>query len=312
MPRMFAFKFNLGPEMLNVYDNDMRVAKEQVIPSALDIVFLRVRKEENYYFYELRDEYNEIISSPEYTTLLDLKERSIELYETVLREYTKTGAINYSTEYMNTRADLKDTLTDIVTKYPALEAAFNRKITSSYETYSEVKMNAAYISKALKIEKELEIMSVGSNDKLDFIYDSGNENIYIEIGSEEKDTLQKISSIEHIINTHSANSGIGEINIRPIYSEEITIKPGKYSTIEIETVFPNGSAKERYEARKYYKDLNAKKIKQSIESEKGEHLNVDAILDSSMQEDAKSGYLSITSRGKNIIKTIFKVVNIDI
>lgn len=128
---------------------------------------------------------------------------------------------------------------------------------------------------------------------------------------DEKSTLQKINSIEHIINAHSENSGIGEINIRPIYSDEITIKPGNYSTIEIETVFPNG-AKERYDAIKYFRDLNAKKVKQSIESEKGKHLNVDALVDSGMQEDAKSGYLSITSRGKNIIKTSFKIVNINI
>lgn len=305
---MFAFKFNLGPETLKLYEHDMKQVKETVIPDALNKIFDNLKNKENLYLYQVKNAHQEVIASNEYQEMISLKNKSVELYDEVFATYNKTGEIRYSSDYMDTRQQLKGKIDDVTKRFPFLEMAFLRKNVLKVDAYSDVKMNVTYINKASKIEQEIEDMKHGIDTDIKFIYDSGNENIYINAGIGEKKSAEISGSIEQIINTHASETNIGEINIRPLYSDSLTIKEGTYNVVEVETVFPNGSAKRRSDAISYYNEINAKKISEKYEAEKGESLNLDGIIDENMQIDAQLGYLKIMSKGKNIIKNAIKTV----
>lgn len=312
MTTMFVFKFNLGPEALNTYRDDMDKAVKVIIPEALKKVFNEIDDGEEYLVLKSKNKYSEIVASTDYRALIELNEKSQNLYRQVLEKYQSTGSISYSSDYMDNRSKLKDVISKLTEDYPMLEVAFKRKNIPLMASYSEVKMNLAYINKAFKIQNEVEALGKNEGLSFEFVYDKNTENIYIDAQMGNENAMEVIYSIEKIINANIVMTGIGEINIRPIYGQTISIKPGKYNIVEVETVFPNGSAKHRSDAISRYRRANAKKITKSYQAEKNESINTAEIIDDELQSDASSGYLKVTSKGKNIINNSIKIIEIDI
>ncbi|WP_258088219.1 hypothetical protein [Weissella fangxianensis] len=267
---------------------------------------------EEYLVLKSKNKYSEIVASTDYKALIELNEKSQNLYKQVLEKYQSTGSISYSSDYMDNRSKLKDVIFKLTEDYPMLEVAFKRKNIPLMTSYSEVKMNLAYINKAFKIQNEVEDLGKNEGLSFEFVYDKNTENIYIDAQMGTENAMEVIYSIEKIINANIVTTGIGEINIRPIYGQTISIKPGKYNIVEVETVFPNGSAKHRSDAISKYRRANAKKITKSYQAEKNESINTSEIIDDELQSDASSGYLKVTSKGKNIINNSIKIIDIDI
>lgn len=305
----YVFKLNLEPSILAAYNynSDREHVVSVVIPKALKKIFnhFEVIGENKIKFLDHID-IDEVRKSTEYQHMLGLNKTMIEMYNEVIEKFNENKGITYSPEYLEQRDKLNNSIDSIVLKFPFLKGAFDLKDSIfPVDTFSKIKMAVAYIRKAKKIEYYVNNIP-DNKENSQFIYDKKQERVYI---SAEYKTMEEakdyVELLEEKINVFSSNSNLGRISINPIYEEFVF--EGMYSEITIEIVYPNGDpARDRSRA---IEEANAAREKRTFEASKEEKIDASK-LNEYFKKDAEKGYVkSVTSRGKNIIKSLIKRVN---
>lgn len=310
MTNYYTFKLNLEPNILTAhnYDSQKNHVIGKVIPSALKTIFKENKEvdDEKLLFSDYID-INEVKESVEYSTMLKINEKMIEMYHEVVEKYKNGEGISYSPKYLDQRDLLHSSLVSLVTKYPFLESAYDlKKNIFQVDQFSKIKMSVTYIQKSKKIEYYLNNFQVTDLVSY-FIYDTAYEYIYIPADDKTpKDAINYIELLEDKVNNFSHRTSIGHVSINPIYEE--VIFEGLHSEITIQLVYPNGDpARDRSKA---IESAQAAKEKTTFEASKNSKIDAESLSDF-YKNYAEKGYIkSVTSRGKNIIKSIIKTVKI--
>lgn len=215
---------------------------------------------------------------------------------------------------MTNRSEFKSILYALEDKFPVLMSAKNIKLKNGFgNSMGEVGMSKKYIQKADRIESFVTTDLYQAKEKgNEFIYNSEMEHIYVK-ASNEMSALELANSIENIINNHDTEIDIMKVNINPIYDapEEVTVKEGHYTKIEIEQVFPNGSPRKRADATaaNQLELLSAAKANTTFSAAKGDGLDVENfVADPEIQSNLKKGYMKITRNKVNIIANKIKTL----
>lgn len=304
----YAFKFNLEPNILAVYNYNYHREHvvSVVIPEALKKIFSHFEAVgENKIKFLDHIDIDEVITSSEYKNMLELNKTMIEMYNGVIEKFNTSKGITYSPEYLEQRDKLNFAIDTIVLKFPFLKGAFDLKDDIfPVAAFSKIKMAVTYIRKTKKIESYVKKFPDNASTS-EFIYDKKHEHVYI---AAENKTMEEakgyVELLEEKINNFSSNSNIGRISINPIY-EEIVFE-GMYSEITIELVYPNGDpARDRSRA---IEKANAAKERRTFEASIEEKIDASK-LNQYFKQDAEKGYVKgVTSRGRSIIKSLIKIV----
>lgn len=305
----FAFKLNLEPSVLDAYNYESQ--REHVvgivIPEALKQIFHQfVAVDENKLRFLDHVDISSVEGSKEYKNMLNLNETMIKMYTEVIKNYNNGKGINYTPSYLEERDNLNGSIEKLVLEFPFLKGAFDLKDSIfPVDTFSKIKMAVTYIRKAKKIEHYVNNFPQNISNS-EFIYDKKSERIFISIDNKAPDEAKDYANLlEEKINSFSSLTNIGRISINPIYEDFVF--EGKYSEITIEIVYPNGDpARDRSKA---IEEANAAKERRIFEASKEQKIDASK-LSEYFKEDAEKGYVKgVTSRGRNIIKSLIKIVN---
>lgn len=103
-------------------------------------------------------------------------------------------------------------------------------------------------------------------------------------------------------------TNIGQVTINPIY-HSFDIKKS-YSEITLNFVYPNGDpARERSQA---IEDADAAKESRTYKASAGGKLNSEGIKKIINQESQKGHFVSAKSKGKDILKAVFKTIHLSL
>lgn len=306
--QFYTFKFNLEPNILQTYNyaSHKENVVSVVIPNALKEIFKSFEKmDENKIKFKDYIDIGYVKKSDEYREMLKLNITMIEMYQNVLKNFNDGKGINYSPEYLTKRTELRRSIEHLIEKYPFLKEAFEVKDSIfPVDAFASVKMSVAYIRKGKKIEYFVNNFPKSISES-EFIYDTENEYIYISTENRNnKEAISYVNNLEGKINNLSVETNIGRISINPIY-EQLLLE-GLYSEITIKLVYPNGdSARDRSRA---IERVNAAKESRTFEASKEDKIDA-SLLNEYLKEDAEKGYVhKVTSKGKDIVKSLIKIV----
>ncbi|MGL5914999.1 MAG: hypothetical protein ACRCZG_01955 [Culicoidibacterales bacterium] len=296
---LHIFKLNLQPNILKAYENDYEKLLTTNIPNALKILYSTADGPKGTLACSSQKiSYNEIMNSQNYTTMILLKNKLIDMHRSVVDKFEKTGSINYSNEYLALRDKLERYTSAVLFDYPFLgELIKNATPSFTVPKYHNVKIAIKYIQKADKIEVVLN-QRLQEFEEYTFFYAPDTEQILIETNGDVEKSKNIAHKIESEINKFTSKHNIGMVTINPVY-ERVTMT-GKASAITIEIVYPNGHpARARSNA---LEEFNAASQQTTYKSPKGEKMDLEQV-GKFIDDDAQKGYIRnvIISGSKKII-----------
>ncbi|TQR19928.1 hypothetical protein [Psychrobacillus vulpis] len=321
----FVFKLNVQPNTIVSFknENEFEYLINKLIPAVLDHV-IGIKQKEGFKetVYELIPELNnEVEFNERFIKLEDESSKLYELYKEILLKYKEKEEIFYSKKFLQLNDKCKRLRNEFEKKYPAIIKSYNLitddKIDEeeNFEFENKIGTGITHLRKFYKIK-----LYVDKNKKqlvnplnLKAYYKPTKEHILVESKSEE-DALYYITALERIINNDSFAIGkIGKININPVY-ESITFEQKEYTEISFVIVYPNGNPP--LDRHNILKNSEAKELHTTLVGPDGQPLKLES-LKAELNEQAKNGYLKSlvgkgVNKGKNIVKKIKKVANLDI
>lgn len=306
----YVYKLNLEPRILDVFEfeNNEEHVVGTVIPNDLKNVFENnFDLNEELILFSDKVEINNVIESKQYKELIENNKEMLEMYNHVVKNFEAGKGIVYSPQFLEKRDELKQSISSVIHLFPFLKGSYDlNDNVFPINRYDKVQMSVAYLRKAKKIECFVTNFTDDAH-KISFIYDKKHEWIYIseEVGMEKSQDYVEL--IEEKINSFSPSLDIGRVTINPIY-EDFKLE-GMYSEITFEVVYPNGK-KARNRSNAIEKG-NAASETTTWKASKGMKMEV-ANFNEVYEDDAGKGYVkSVTSNGKNVVKSILRKVKLN-
>ncbi|WDU78843.1 hypothetical protein [Lysinibacillus sp. G01H] len=321
----FVFKLNVQPNTIVSFkkENQFEYLINTLIPTVLDHV-IGIKQKEGFKetVYELIPELNnEVEFNKKFLKLEEESNKLYKLYKEILLKYKEEGEIFYSKKFLTLNDKCKRLRIDLEKRYPAILKSYNLitddKIDEeeNFEFENKIGTGITHLRKFNKIK-----LYADKNKKqlvnplnLKAYYKPTKEHILVESKSEE-DAIYYITALERIINNDSFTLGeIGKININPVY-ESISFEQKEYTEISFVIVYPNGNPP--LDRHNILKNSEAKELHTTLIGADGQPLKLERVKDE-LNEQAKNGYLKSlvgkgVHKGKNIVKRIKKVANLDI
>jgi hypothetical protein len=307
MKKYFVFKLNLGPDIIDTY-NDMEQLKIVVIPNNLKQIFQHTELS-NSLKLTSEVEYKDFRKSELFDTFNTLSDQHEEEYLKIVSEFKETGGFGYTADYQKMNTEFGLLLNKIYKEFPYLkEVSETRDDDLTHDLEFKVGTGRKYVESNRKIKKYLrDNIQEQQSRNFNFYYESTTEYIYI--NSAHKDAINLANIIQEEINTNRGKNEIGEVSINPISEKvEVIIKQkSAIKEVSFHYVYPNGK-KDVNNRNEAIKKLKAEKERVTYLTNSKNGFSPDDIQDIA-EEKSKKGYLSdVLHKGRSIINWIQKEV----